>query len=187
MYAIVAAVLIILIFILLAPLRVQLTFKEGKLLIKAFLFNIPVYCLKDAVEEEDSPITTDEKVNTYTRSTRNLSSRIKNFASVFTTAVRLIRKYVGVKKIALNVCVGTGDAAVTAISTGALWAATYVAIGAIGSVAYIDEQQVEITPNYTETVFSFDVDCIIKSRIVYIIFIMVAILIKIYSRKGKEE
>jgi len=187
MYGILIAVLIILIFILFAPLKVQLTFKDKKLVIKASLLNIPVYRVKDSVDEQKKDATTDEKAATYTRTSRNLGARIKRFADGFPTAVRMVRKYVGIKKIAINVELGTGDAAITAISTGALWATTYSVMGIIGSVAYIDEEKVEITPNYNDKIFSFDIDCIIKSRIVYIIFIMIAILIKIHSRKGKEE
>ena len=52
---------------------------------------------------------------------------------------------------------------------------------------YIDNHDVEITPVYNETMLSIDGECIIESRIVYIIFIAITILIKINSRKGKEE
>ena len=186
MYAILAAILIILICILFAPLKVKITFTDMKLGVKVYLFNIPVFKLN----KNESAMTTKppaQKAEAFKTKTESLGDRLKRFANTFSTAVKLLRRYVGIKDINFNLIVGTGDAAVTAISVGALWAAVYTVLGIVGNICFIDNQKVEISPDYAKNSFSIDAMCIIKSRIAYIIFIAITILIKIKSRKGKEE
>lgn len=185
MYAIIAAILIILICILFGPLKVKIDLHTNKLNATFFLFNIPVFKLKRS-QKEDSE-SSSKKSADFTKETEKITVKLKRFTDTFGITVKLLRKFVGIKDLNLNIIVGTGDAALTAISVGALWAVVYRVLGIVGSICYIDEQSVEITPDYTETVFSLNGDCIIKSRIAYIIFIVITILMKIKSRKGKEE
>lgn len=185
MYAIIAAILIILICILFAPLKVKIDFHTNKLRATFFLFNIPVFKIKRSQKENSE--TSSKKSADFTKETEKLTAKLKRFTDTFRTTVKLLRKFVGIKDLKLVVHVGTGDAALTAISVGALWAVVYRVLGIVGSICYIDNQNVDIIPDYTETAFSLDGDCIIKSRIAYIIFIAITFLMKIKSRKGKEE
>lgn len=186
MYAFFVAILVILVIILFAPLRVKITFKEMKMEVVASIFNLPVFKLikkKDAEKKKPA----EEKTAELTENTESLFVKLNRFKDVFGNTVRLLRRFVGISDISLNLSIGTGDAALTAISTGALWAAIYRVIGVLGNICYIDNHNVEITPNFTESQFSLNAQCIIKSRIAYIIFIAITILAKTKPRKGKEE
>lgn len=190
MYAFIAAILIILICILFLPLKIEASFREKQLAVRVFLVGIPVFKLKPSLKEkkEQQPSKTpEEKVEKLEKDTRTLGEKIKHFADVFTTAVKMLRKYVSIENVSLKIDVGTGEAATTAVSTGVIWGAVYGLLGIIGSIMYINKHNVQINPVYTHAAFSFDAKCIIKSRIAYIIFIAITILRKMKSRKGKEE
>lgn len=187
MYAIIAAILIILICILFLPLKVVASYKEKKTAVRIYLGGVRVFRLKLKEKGEKPSKTPDEKVEKLEKDTRSLGEKIKHFADIFKTAVRLLRRYVSIHNINLKIDVGTGEAATTAVSSGVLWGAIYGLLGIIGSIVYINRHNVKINPVYTNAAFSIEGECIIKSRIAYIIFIAITILIKIKSRKGKEE
>lgn len=188
MYAIIAAAVLILVFILFAPARAELSFKEKTTYLKISLFNIVIYKKKQIKDVNDSDTKTPyERAQKLEQSSKSLASGLKTYIEIFKTAVHYCNKYVSIEKLELDAKVGTGDAASTAVIVGTLWAAAYGLIGTIGSIAYIDKHEVKIVPSYTEAEFSLTSSCIFKSRIVYIIIIALTILIKIYSLKGKEE
>lgn len=187
-YAIIAAILIILICILFLPLKVEASFAEKQLLVRCFVGGIPVCRINPLQKEEQAETAApDKKAYEFEKNSKTLGEKIKQFAELFKTAVKLLRKYVSIDSVSIKINVGTGDASTTAVSTGILWGAVYGLLGITGSIMYIKKHDVQITPVYENTVFSFDGKCIIKSRIVYIIFIAITILMKIKSRKGKEE
>lgn len=191
MYAIITAILIILICILFLPLKVEVSYKEKKLKIVVFITGIPV-CkispdIKSKKKENPSKEDSSKRVEELEKDVLTFGEKIKHYAEIYTNTVKLLRKYVAIDKVDLKIDVGTGNAATTAIGTGILWSAAYRLISIIGSIMYINRHHVEINPIYTNTAFSLDGKCIIKSRIAYIIFIVITILMKIKSRKGKEE
>lgn len=186
-YAFLAVIIIAI--ILCAPARAELTFKDRKAGGRIFLWKIPIYKIafkekEGKLKEQKSP---EEKVKVFEKSSKNLGERIKAFASLCRIAVKLIRKLVRIEGISVNICIGTGDAATTAISVGALWAAVYTLLGVVGRIIFIDKHDVKINPDYTRSTFLAEGECIIKSRIVYIIIIAITILVKIKSLKFKEE
>lgn len=186
MYALTLAIFIILISILFLPIKVEISLKDKKLLIRAVFMGITVYRYKkkDKTKENNAP---EKKAADFEKNTVLLGTKIKHYANVFKSAVELIRKYVSIAEIKVKIDVGTGDAAATAICVGTLWGAIYGLLGTIGSVVYINKHNVQIDPVYTQPSFLVEGVCIIKSRIAYIIFIAITILMKIKSRKGKEE
>lgn len=183
---ILAVILILLAFLLFGPLKAVVSYKDGKTEIKVYLFNFIVFKKGDrkasAKKKEKKP---DSKQ--FEEKTKSFTKKLKEFISIYKTAVKLLKKYVTAEKFRLDITVGTGDAALTAISTGALWAAVYGMLGVIGNIVYIGKHNVQIVPDYANTVFSADGECIIKTRPVYIIIIVITILMKIKSLKGKEE
>lgn len=191
MYAIISVILIILICILFLPLKIEVSYKEKKLGLAAYIIGIPLYkkdsLLKSKKGEKHSEKNPQERVGELEKDAFTLGERIEHYAEIYNNTVKLLRKYAEISNLDLKIEVGTGDAATTAVGTGALWGVVYRLIAIIGSIMYINKHHVDINPVYTNTVFSLEGECIIKSRIVYIIFIMTTILIKIKSRKGKEE
>ncbi len=167
---IVASILILLLAVLLSKAEIIAEYKDKKLDCGVYLYKIRIYTLKG-----------DGKL------LKKLLSQPEKFGELYSTAIRLIEKYVEIKTIELKILVGTSDAASTAIATGTLWASVYTLIGLIGKIAPIENHKVDIAPDYVNAVFSVDGKCIIKSRTVHIIIIVITILMKINPKKGKEE
>lgn len=181
-------VIILIICILSMPLRAELSFRGKEFLVRIFLFGIPVMILKPKGEKRKTEKKSPEKeAESFRKKTMSLRERIARFTDVCKTTVRLLHRYATVEKINLKINVGTGDAAITAISTGALWAAVYSLLGIVGSIVYIKKHEVEITPCYQQSIFETEGKCIFKSRPVHIIIIALTILRKINHLKGKEE
>ena len=184
-----AIVIILVIFILCAPVAAELSFMEKELLVRVTLWGIPVLKLKPKKKKKETikNKTPEEKTKSFEKKTKNLGERLRRFAHICKTSARLLRKYTRIKDFSINIRVGTGDAAITAVSTGALWAAVYTLLGIVGTIIYIDRHNVNIIPDYAQSLFNAEGKCIIKSRIAYIIIIAITILIKINHLKGKEE
>ena len=183
--AIISVILIILVLLLFAPIKVRLQYENGEFKLNAFLYGVKVYTLKKG--ETDTSNSPEKKAEKFEKDTNKLSLRLSDILDLYKKVVQLLKKFVSVASIKIKIRVGTGDAATTAISTGALWAAVYNLIGIIGRIMYINNHKVEITPDYSAATFNAGGECIFKSRAVYIIIIGILILFKIKSLKGKEE
>ncbi len=182
-------IIAIIILLLFLPLKIVFSYHEKVFSTKVFILGVRVFkhSPKPKNKKDKKKDNAEETVKKAEKSVGKLGERIRHYASVSKKATTLARKYAKIKSICLRMKLGVGDAPSTAISTGIMWGQVYTLIGIIGSIMYIDNHDVEITPVYNESVLSLDGECIIESRIVYIIFIAITILIKINSRKGKEE
>ena len=181
-------IIAIIVLLLFLPLRIVFSYHEKVFSTKVFAFGVQIFKHSPKTQKKDKKKdNAEETVKKAEKSVGKLSEKIRHYASISRKATTLARKYAKIKSITLKMNIGTGDAPSTAISTGIMWGQVYTLIGIIGSIMYIDKHDVEITPVYNENVLSLDGECIIKSRIAYIIFIAITILIKINSRKGKEE
>ena len=182
------AAVIFLICILYSPFKVVILVNDRKVIFRFLLFGIPVgkYNQKEK-SNASGDSSTNDKVKETEKSVITLSEKIKRVHEVFRTTVKLTKKYITIEDIILDIKEGTGDAASTAISAGILWTTVYSLISALGKIASINKHNVQITPVYSDSLFSVNGKCIIKTRIVYIIFIAVTILYKRKARKAKEE
>lgn len=167
---VIAAILAVLVILLFSVADVVLEYEDNKLKCAVYLYKIKIYTLKG-----DGTLL------------KKILAQPEKFPDLFSTGIELLRKYVSVKSLCLNIRIGTSDAASTAIATGGLWASVYSLIGVIAGIVPIDEHKVDIVPDYVNSVFSANGKCIIKSRVVHIIIIVVTILMKINPEKGKEE
>ena len=159
---IISLVLIILVIIMLLPVKAGIVFDEGKLLTE-----LKLLCFKFKLKKTKGKKKKD-------------APKKKSEEAVFSD------KYLNVKELTVNLTVGTGDAATTAVSVGVLWGIVYNFIGALGLFLYIDNPNVSVNPDYSESKFKSKVQCIISTRIVYIIIIMISILIKNKVRRKKN-
>ena len=186
MLVFIAVILPVCIFLL--PFKVIIELNDRKIIFKFFLSGIPVGKLRQKEKNEDSKnVSTNDKVKNTEKSIITLSEKIKKIRELFKTTVKLTKKYIRIENITVDIEEGTGDAASTAVSAGILWTTVYSLISAIGRIASINKHNVQITPVYSESLFSVNGKCIIKTRIVYIIFIAVTILYKRKAKKAKEE
>lgn len=185
-YGIIAAILIILICILFLPLKAELIYEE-QMSVRVFFSGIPVYKNILKGKRKETLKSPEEKAKKLEKNSNKLGDKIDGFRSFYKMTVKLLKRHVSLEEIRIKVNFGTGEAATTAILTGVLWGALYGLIGRLGHICYIKKHNVDITPFYNETKFSFEGKCIFKSNLAYIIFIAITILVKIKSRKGKEE
>ncbi len=180
MITIVVVFLVLAVFILSAPVKAIIRYKQKKLYFDVYLYGFKVYKGKKKGDKNTSDVAGFEK------DTLSLTEKLKNFKKSYSKITALLKKYTKIEIIRLDVVVGTGDAATTAISAGSLWATIYALVGIIGKIIFIDEHKVTVNPDYVNTVFQADGECIIKSRFVYIIIIACNFFNK-NPKKGKEE
>ena len=185
-YAFVAVIIII--FILCAPVRAQLSFKDQKASGKLYLWKIPIYkkSVKEKKAEGRTKSSPEEKVKTFQKSSKKLSERIRTFSELRRNTVRLIKKYIKLETVSVDISFGTGEAASTAIGVGLLWGAVYSVLGNLGRIIFVNKHDIKINPDYQKATFKTEGKCIIRSRIVYIIIIAITILIKIKFRRNKN-
>ena len=187
-YVISAVILLLIGLILFLPLKVEMVYTENGRYIRLVFAGVPVYRLKPGKKKEKPEAKTpQEKAGKLEKNSKKLGEKIKSFSELYKTTVKLVRKHVPAEIIDVKITVGTGDAATTAITTGALWGAVYGLLGILGKIIVIKKHDVKITPVFNNLAFSFEGKCIFKTRIAYIIVIAITILMKIKSRKGKEE
>ena len=183
---IISLILIALVIILFLPLRAEISFNDGKLLanLKLLFFKIKLKNNKDKKKKAATKKKSEEAV--FSDKLIRLQEKLLHFSDIYKKTSRLTRKYLNVKKLTVHITAGTGDAATTAVSVGVLWGIVYNFIGALGLFLYIDNPDVSITPDYNESKFKSNLQCIISTRIVYIIIIMISILINNKVRRKKN-
>lgn len=185
---ILTVILILLILIMLLKVKIEFSYSDKKLSVffKILFFKKKIRNNKKVESTQKSKKTESEEA-LFTDRLVMEQEKIRHFYDIHTRLSLLTKKYFDVEEFKVNIYVGTGDAATTAISVGALWAVVYNFIGALGMLIYIDKPEVEILPNYKETQFKTNARCILSCRIVHIIFIITLFLInnKTYRRKKK--
>ncbi len=100
-----------------------------------------------------------------------------------------IRKRIRFDKLTVDVSIGLDDAPATAIAVGSFWGIIYTLLGLIDRFITICPPNVNVTPKYNETAFSFYAEGIIKTRTAHIISIGLIVFIKYlkYKRMAKRE
>lgn len=83
--------------------------------------------------------------------------------------------------------IGLQDAMQTGIGTGILWAIKGVAVSMVSIRSRLEKLTLKITPDYNSQIFSSNLNCIIRLRIVHIIFIKVYLNYLIVRRYINEH
>ncbi len=172
------AVLLVITFILIIPVCVEISLNNRDIRLKIKLLGIPI---KKVVTKKSS----NEEINKekFEKDTKSFTQKIKSFTKIYRVTTKLTKKYVKLRDVKININFGTGDAAITAVSTGLLWANVCGLTSAVSHITKMDKPQIQINPNFNECYFNVSLGCILSTRIVYIIIIALA-LIKL---KLKEE
>ena len=190
LFFIISIILIVFLSLLFLPLKVIASAEGKDAIVVIKLAGMKMFKFlpgKNKNSEEKPQKSSKEIVEDIEDKSQSLCDKIKFYSNLSKTAVKLTRKYVLIENISLKIDVGTSDAPSTAICTGALWSVIYQILGIIGSVMYINENHVEVNPDFNNARFSAKGKCIIKSRLAYIIIIAIVMFIKINSLKGKED
>ena len=102
-------------------------------------------------------------------------------------------KYVRIEEINWRSQLGFQDAMYTGILTGYAWALKGIVLSLVSTGRQLEKLHLEVHPIYEQETFATDLHCIIKMRIVHIIFIAAYMLFKIVRgylngyRPGKTE
>ena len=169
-----AAIAVLIVLLLLAPIKIKLFYEEGIFTLKVLVWGVTVYSYKN--KEPAAQKSPKSQASALEKKADSVLSKIRKITAISKTASRLLKKYVFIEVADIKIRIGTGDAAVTAVSTGALWATVYNFLGVVGRLLPIEKHNVEIIPDYRDSVFLPEAKCIIKSRAVYIIIIAITIL-----------
>lgn len=106
---------------------------------------------------------------------------------------KTILHYTIVEKIDWNTDIGLQDAMYTGISTGILWAIKGILVSLINLNSRLEKLHLQVTPDFNKEILRTNLSCIIKIRIVHIIFVTVYLLFLIVRgyfngyKPGKAE
>jgi len=90
---------------------------------------------------------------------------------------RLFFKHMAVEKLDWRTRLGLDDIMYTAVACGGIWTAKGTITGMIGSFSRLHDLNLEVEPDYLHKEISSSLFCILKMRIVYIMFIICYILL----------
>jgi len=176
---------VFLIFILFIPVKLSFSYVNGKMDLNADILFFKFRPFKKKIKQKPGNLKEGEKE--VTEDVVGFTERLNSFMDVFPFICRLTKKFITAELVEIKIVTGTGDAALTAISCGALWAIIYNMLGVFACVVTLNKTACDISPDYTQNIFTAEGKCIFSTRIAYIIFITVLLLLKFKSRKGKEE
>ena len=89
------------------------------------------------------------------------------------------------KKIYFSLLFGTGDAALTGVTYGAISGIVYSLLGIIDAKCGIKDRCVEISPDFYSLTFNLDSECIVRIKNVHIIVIAFRFLILMFKVRKK--
>ncbi len=107
--------------------------------------------------------------------------------------LKTIMNYTIVEEIDWKTNIGLQDAMYTGIGTGNLWAFKGILVSLLSLNSRLEKLHLKINPEFNEQIFRSNLSCIIKMRIVHIIFIAVYLLFLIVRgyfngyRPGKAQ
>lgn len=95
--------------------------------------------------------------------------KYQKFKHIMKTMIKYLIKKTYIKKLVWFSRIGLKDAALTGISTGLLWTFKSLLLSLIISNKTIEDLDLDIVPEYNQSVLEIYFDCIIKVKLVYII------------------
>jgi hypothetical protein len=87
----------------------------------------------------------------------------------FKTASKYLNKKIKIKKLVWTTEVGLGDAGLNGLTCGYLWIIKSLILSSLLNNKEYEEINVNVIPNYTDSILNINFDCIIKLKLVYII------------------
>ena len=97
----------------------------------------------------------------------------------YPSALKTFCQHARIEKVEWKSQLGCQDAMYTGILTGITWAIKGIIISLVSAGRQPEKLQLEVVPRYDQEIFISDLHCIIKMRIVHIIFIAAYMLFKI--------
>jgi uncharacterized membrane protein len=187
--ALILALVLILVLILVLPVGIGMKYENGVFFIvkAAFLsFSIPFEKKIKKPSKKAKNKTNEEKSKPGKSPDREIDG-IDFILDVFGASRKFVRKHVALTSFELNIELGTGNAASTAIGVGAIWGIAYNMLSLIDKLVQVKKPKVDVKPNYGEASFAIRAQGIIEARIVHIIAIAVIFVYKYFKHIKNEE
>lgn len=99
--------------------------------------------------------------------------------SIYYRLINFGAKYLVIERLDWNSGIGLNDAMYTAIGSGGLWAVKGTLAGVLSSKSRLQDINLQVEPDFNEKKLVSNLYCILKMRIVHIIFIIFYFLVLI--------
>ena len=166
--------LILILFIFVAKLKITILLQDGVL--GVYVYGIKVFdtSSKTKSKRTQKPITKEDE---YERKYKGFKYCINTLRKILDDKnddilgiLRHIRRTFAIKRLDLALDYGTGDAAVTGISSGALWTLISGVSAYVGRYLSIkDILNIAVKLNYTEKVFNYKINFVFTAKVYHLL------------------
>jgi len=131
---------------------------------KRINISVPEKIYENKVEKPKQPEKEAEKLLDMLDPIRDIIKKIS----------KITKKRLTVDSAGLKIAVGTGDAALTGILTGALWAGVYGFLNLVKAMLRVNSSDVDIKPDFENEIFNMKINLIFSFRFIYIAQVLTA-------------
>lgn len=167
-------VLIIVLFVFVAKLKIAIILEDG--VCKAFVYGVKVFdtTAKKVRKNTPKPVDKEEEFEKKYKSFKYCINALRRILDDKNDDIlgilRHIRRTFGVKRLDVALDYGTGDAAATGITSGALWALISGTAAFVGRYINIkDILNIAVKLNYTEKVFNYKINFVFTARVYHLL------------------
>lgn len=195
---IILAVLAFIVLLLFIPISVYIKY-DGDFSVKLKVAGVKAYELepKEDIKEPKPDNESDKKVKKQTEKAFDKLKKKHGFTGAVKEIITLIKavlerlkdslKYIGVRKLCIDIKVATGDAATTAIEYGAVCSAVYPVLTFIDGIANIKMKSINVTADFNSDNSDFAFSVIIRARVLFLIIMAFGVFSEYNKFKTRNE
>jgi hypothetical protein len=114
---------------------------------------------------------------------------IKDNLTIFKRIADYLKRKKSKVELEIKILLGTGDAALTGILCGLLWAVAANILSYLAQYLKVTSEEITIAPDFEKSVFEADINCIFQTKLAHIIVVLIKIyytrwLIKMEAKKS---
>lgn len=98
---------------------------------------------------------------------------IKNIISEVSDLFAYFKKHLSITNFKLHFHIGTGDAALTGITSGAAWGALYDVAAVFANKFKLKDKNLHVCPNFSEKIFECDINVRLSVKVLYVLIFAV--------------
>ncbi len=198
LWLLVIAIFGALVLCLFAPLKIDIQYRENKITIKlkcmGFRFTIDERLFRKnkdkknikKAKDSDSLKVEDVKKQGIMKKINTFKEGYKSFSGVISDVLSRVQDHAEFSGIYLRIRYGTGDAAITGMIYGAIWAIAGSMHSLLSRFFKVDFPEIELEPVFSGKAFEIEAEGIIKTRLVHIITAAFC-SVRIYQKHKKEK
>ena len=199
-----ALIILLILFALFAAINVRFTYRDGKADMEISIFGSLIKFRprakalsriaagkkdKHRKTEDEEDKNGDNDGDKRKKTLDGINDIFEFIGRVKRTCVKsrpFVRKRFVIKKLAVHIEYSMADAALTGITSGALWSLMYQTFGLLSTVASAEKPDFEVKPVYEERfLFNTEAECILRLRIANIIGILLCVIHNYRAAKQK--